>query len=84
MTVSEARGAALHAMAWPGREVPNSWAGNVCDAFLSAMDGTRSHWGAFSKHRLAGRVKTECGKRQHRIVKTRCFLAGFVWRLSKP
>ena len=82
MTVSEARGLALHAMAWPEREVPNSWAGNVCDAFLSAMDGTRSHWGAFSKHWLERGVKTEYGKRHHRIVGIRCFLAGFGWRFE--
>lgn len=40
VTVSEAPGAALH-KAWPGY-VPNSEAGNDRNAFLSAMDGTRS------------------------------------------
>lgn len=52
----------MHAMAWPGGRCLTLGAGNVCDAFLSAMDGTRSHWGAFSKHWLERCVKmnTEC------------------------
>ena len=69
-------------MAWPGGRCLTLGAGNDCDAFLSAMDGTRSHWGTFSKQRPANAVKRNTASASIALTESPRDLACSGWRLS--